>query len=162
MRKTFAEELKKQMRTNKDIVLLTGDLGYGVLDEIAQSPTFKKEKQYLNVGIREQTMVGMAAGLSLSGKIPVCYSITPFILYRPFEFIRNDLVYNKTPAVIVGSGRGKDYGKQGFTHWSEEEQDVAEILGLKIYAPEFKEDVPEHLQKALEEKTPTFLSLSRF
>ena len=71
-------------------------------------------------------MIGMAAGLAMENKVPVCYSITPFLIYRPFEFIRNFMQDEKIPIKLVGSGRGKDYIDSGFTNFSEE---VGPILG---------------------------------
>ena len=85
MRKTFSEQLYSEMKSNQDIFLIVGDVGYGVFDK------FKEDfpDRFINPGASEQLMIGMASGLAMDGKIPVVYSITPFILYRPFEFIRN-------------------------------------------------------------------------
>ena len=85
MRRHFSELLHKEMSRNKDIILLTGDLGYGLWDKIR----LDYSNRFYNVGSSEQLMLGMAAGAAMEGKIPIVYSITPFLLYRPFEFIRN-------------------------------------------------------------------------
>ena len=85
MRKKFSSKLHSEMSTNKDIVVLTGDLGYGLWDRIK----IDYPDRFFNFGSSEQLMLGAACGMAMEGKIPVVYSITPFLLYRPFEFIRN-------------------------------------------------------------------------
>ena len=80
------------MAKNESPFLLTGDLGYGLWDNVRRD----HPKQFCNVGSSEQLMMGMAAGLAMEGKVPVVYSITPFLLYRPFEFIRNYLNHEKS------------------------------------------------------------------
>ncbi len=105
MRKYFSELLYNEMAVNPDIVLLTGDLGYGLWNKIRLD--FKS--RFYNVGSSEQLMLGMASGMAMEGKIPIVYSITPFLLYRPFEFIRNYVDHEKLPVKLVGGGRDKDY-----------------------------------------------------
>ena len=73
-------------------------------------------------------MLGSACGMALEGKIPVVYSITPFLLYRPFEWIRNYLDHEKIPVKLIGGGRDKDYGYLGFSHWAEEDIDILSNL----------------------------------
>lgn len=154
MRREFAHMLHKAMEADSKIFLLIADLGYGILDKIRTD----FPDRALNVGSCEQLMIGMAVGLAQNGYKPVCYSISSFLLYRPFEFLRN-YVNHECPAVkLVGSGRDKDYGHCGFTHWSD---DDAKILGtlenIKIYKPpaltqevfdEFMSDGPAYLNLA--------------
>ena len=85
MRKAFANELYKLMKENEDIYLVLGDLGYGWFDK------HKKDfpKRVIDTGASEQAMMGIAVGLAMEGKLPFVYSITNFLLYRPFEWIRN-------------------------------------------------------------------------
>jgi transketolase len=81
-------------------------------------------------------MIGVAAGMAMEKKIPICYSITPFAIYRPFEFIRNFMNHDKIPIKIVGGGRDKDYGYLGFTHWAEEDLDILKVLtNIRCYKP---------------------------
>ena len=80
------------MKENKNIFLLTGDLGYNLWDNIKID--FKD--RFINAGSSEQLMMGMAIGLAMDGKIPIVYSITPFLLYRPFELIRNYVNHEKS------------------------------------------------------------------
>jgi len=91
MRPYFAECLHKEMKKNKDIYVLTSDLGYGMWDKIRKDYA----DRFINVGAAEQALIGISIGLALSGKIPVAYSITSFLLYRPFETIRNYVDYEK-------------------------------------------------------------------
>lgn len=122
MRRDFAKMLLTEMRKDrgKNIILITADMGYGLWDDI------RKEffDRFFNVGSAEQFMIGVAAGLAMEGKTPICYSITSFLLYRPFEFIRNFMEYEKLPIKLVGGGRDKDYGYLGFTHWAEEDMAI--------------------------------------
>lgn len=114
----------------------------------------------MNVGSSEQLMIGVAIGLSYSGYIPVCYSITPFLLYRPFEFIRNYLSHEQVPVKLVGSGRDRDYDHDGFSHWAEEDKRIMSQLDVTVCKPaKLTEKVFE--QFLLCEK-PAYLNLCRF
>lgn len=159
MRRDFAKLIREEMRVNKNIILLTGDLGYGLFDG------FDKEfpNQYYNVGSSEQLLLGIGIGISQQYKIPVCYSITPFLLYRPFELIRNYLGHENTPVKLVGSGRDREYSHDGFTHWAE---DDLETLGLftniEIYVPDTIDMLKKDFKNFLYKEEPAYLSLSRF
>ena len=105
-------------------------------------------------------MIGMGAGLAMEGKIPVCYSITPFVLYRPFEFIRNYLHHEQIPVKLVGSGRDDDYGPCGFSHYACEDTKVLEALpGIEAFWPQTKEDVD--IEKFLYSGKPSYINLRR-
>src|SRR3990167_2587106 len=106
MRYSFTSTLHKLATKNPRIMLLTGDVGYSVFDTfIARFPT-----QFINCGVAEQNMTGVAAGLAIEGKIPFIYSIIPFITMRNFEQIRNDICYQNLNVKIVGVGSGFSYG----------------------------------------------------
>jgi len=158
MRGVFGFELYKQMAKNKDIWLVVGDLGYGLFD--AHREDFPN--RFINVGAAEQTMVGVGVGLAEMGKIPICYSITPFLLYRPFETIRNYVNREKIPVKLIGSGRDKDYLDDGFSHWAEEDKYI--MNGFKnIWSrwPETKEEIPELVNEMLKIKKPFYINLQR-
>src|SRR5574343_6428 len=104
MRRLFADLLYEEMRLDDRIVLLTGDLGYGMWDKIRDTYS----DRFFNVGSAEQLLIGSAVGLALENKIPICYSVTSFLLYRPFEFIRNYLNHEKIPVKLLGGGLNKD------------------------------------------------------
>ena len=109
MRKAFVKVLNELCENNDKIILITGDLGFGVFDDFRN----KFPKQFLNAGIAEANIVGMAAGLALSGYRVFTYSIAPFLVYRAFEQIRDDLCYQNLPVTIVGVGSGLSYGNAG-------------------------------------------------
>lgn len=158
MRGWFAFELHAQMRTNSGIWVVTGDLGYGMFDKIKRDFA----KRFINVGAAEQTMMGIGVGLALEGQVPVVYSITPFLLYRPFETIRNYLHREGIPVKMVGGGRDRDYEIDGYSHWAEEDRQIMAILkGIESYWPETKEEVPELLERILTNGKPSYLNLRR-
>lgn len=154
----FAYELHKHMQKNKDIWVITGDLGYGMLDRI------KKDfpERFVNVGAAEQAMMGVAIGLALEGKIPFAYSITTFLIFRPFETIRNYINREKIPVRLIGSGRSKDYSKDGYSHWPLEEKKVMKILkNIKSCWPETKEEIPGLVKKMVKTNIPWYVNLKR-
>ena len=132
MRSKFAEILLTEALKNPNLLLLTGDLGYGVLDK------FMKEApgQFFNCGVAEQTMIGVAGGLSSQGKKVFVYSIANFPTFRCLEQIRNDLVYMGNNVSIVSVGAGFSYGSQGYTHHGIEDISIMRCLGkIKVYSP---------------------------
>lgn len=161
----FAYELYRYMEKDPDIWVITADLGYGMFDYIRRD----FPERFLNVGAAEQTMMGVGVGLALEGKKPFVYSITPFLVYRPFETIRNYIDHEKIPVRLVGSGRDKDYEHDGFSHWSEEVSVLFQPLALpypvfeNITAlwPQTKEEIPGMVRQMVEVNRPLFISLSR-
>lgn len=132
MRSTFVDTLTDLAQHDPRIVLLTGDLGYGVVERFAAAaPT-----RYLNVGVAEQNMIGVATGLAEAGYLPFVYSITTFATLRPYEFIRNGPVGQRLPVRIVGIGTGFDYGANGPTHYALEDVAVLRAQpGLTLITP---------------------------
>jgi len=158
MRGWFAWELHSSMSSNPKIWVVTGDLGYGMLDRIRDD----FPERFINVGAAEQSMVGIGIGLALEGKIPFVYSITPFLIYRPFETIRNYINREQIPVKLIGSGRDKDYLHDGFSHWAEEDRQVMKIFpNIKSFWPKTKEEIPKLLPEILSNKEPVYLNLSR-
>jgi len=159
MRQQFVANLLEEMHKNENIYVLLGDLGFNLFDEMRNL----YPSRCINIGASEQLMIGMAAGLAMENKIPVCYTITPFLIYRPFEFIRNFMQDEKIPIKLVGSGRGKDYIDSGFTHFSEE---VGPILGelnnISTYFPESESELLEIIPDFLSSSSPAFLSLRKY
>jgi transketolase len=154
----FGYELYKAMAVNERIILLTGDLGFGIFD--AHKEDFKD--RYYNVGASEQALMGIAVGLALEGKIPFVYSITNFLLYRAFETIRNYINHEKIPVKLCGSGRDKSYEHDGFSHWSEDAKDVLKVLpNIKTYWPDTIEEVIPMMKEIIENDKPTFISLKK-
>ena len=158
MRKQFSQRLHEEMSANKDIFVLTGDLGYGLWDRIR----IDYPNRFHNVGSSEQLMIGMAAGLAMDGKIPVVYSITPFLLYRPFEFIRNYVNHEALPVKLIGGGRGRDYGYLGFSHWAEEDLKIMQnFKNIKTLHPQSAEEMNNSFDLVVDKKTPLYMNLRR-
>ena len=158
MRRYFAEHLKNEITNNKDIILMTADLGFGLWDSIRD----EFPENYINVLSSEQLMIGMAAGMCLSGKIPVCYSITPFLLYRPFEFIRNYMNNDKVPIKLIGGGRGNDYAAAGKTHLAPESEKIMSVLkNIQCYYPKNKEEMSSVFHEFIYSSNPCYMSLKK-
>jgi len=158
LRRRFADEIYLAMKKNKNIVLVTGDLGYRIWDQVKQD----FPERFINVGAAEQSLIGISVGLALEGKIPITFSITPFLLYRPFETIRNYIDHEKIPVKLVGSGRNRDYEHDGFSHWSEEDKDIMKILKNIISVwPETADEVSLIVPKLLSDNKPWYINLKR-
>ena len=158
MRKQLFERVQQLMREDERFYLLTADLGYYLLDEIREEFPLR----FFNVGASEQFLVGAGVGLALSGKIPICYSITPFLLCRPFEIIRNYLNHEKIPVKLIGGGRGKDYGMDGFTHWAEDDDAIIRLFpNIQNFRPETQEDLDNHLERLLLKDAPVYINVSK-
>jgi len=158
MRKSFSQRLHKEMSKNKDIFLLTGDLGYGLWDKIK----IDYPHRFYNVGSSEQLLIGMSSGLAMAGKRPFVYSITPFLLYRPFEFIRNYVNHESLPVKLIGGGRNRDYGYLGFSHWAEEDKRImSNFENIKTIHPLNLEEMDKNFHFLVDYKTPVYMNLIR-
>jgi len=132
MRDAFLAALTSLAEKDKDVVLLTGDLGYGVFEEFE----FRFPGQYFNVGVAEQNMTGVASGLSLEGKKVVTYSIGNFPTLRCLEQIRNDACYHDANITVVASGGGFSYGSLGMSHHATEDLAILRSLpNISVVAP---------------------------
>ena len=154
----FSWYLYDFMEKYKNIILLTADLGFGQFNAIRED----FPSQFYNVGASEQAMLDIAVGLAMSNKIPVCYSITPFLIYRPFETIRNYIDRESIPVKLVGGGRDRDYLHDGFSHWSEELPIVLQTFtNIRRFFPSEIEQIEEITKIMLFNDKPCFLSLRR-
>lgn len=132
MRMTFTETLVKIAEQDPRIILLTGDLGYMVLEPYIE----KFPDRFINVGVAEQNMIGVATGLAEAGYIPWVYSIVTFATLRGYEFIRNGPILHQLPVRVVGIGGGVEYGVNGPTHQGLEDIAVMRTQpGLTVVAP---------------------------
>jgi transketolase len=158
MRKCFADILHQYMARNTNIWVITADLGYKMWDMIRDD----YPQRFLNVGASEQAMMGIAVGLALEGKIPVVYSITPFLLYRPFETLRNYVNHEKIPVKLIASGRGRDYARDGFSHWAEEDCDVLKVLSnVESRWPESNQELPAMIDEMITCPVPYYINLKK-
>lgn len=132
MRNTFIDELCALAERDERIWLLCGDLGYSVLERFAT----RFPDRYLNAGVAEQNMTGVAAGLALAGKIVFTYSIANFPIMRALEQVRNDVCYHNLSVKIVSVGCGTAYGTHGYTHHGVEDLAVMRALpNMTVLAP---------------------------
>lgn len=158
MRKAFIQSLTKLAAADQRILLLTGDLGYLVVEEFVE----KFPKQFFNVGAAEQNMVGIATGLAEAGFIPFVYSIAPFAALRPFEFIRNGPIYHQLPVRIVGIGQGVEYGYNGHSHFGVDDVGVLRTQpGLTIIAPADDGQTAAAVEKTQDLEGPIYFRLSK-
>src|SRR5262245_32799658 len=132
MRVTFFETLAELAASDRRIVLMTGDIGFMVLDAFVS----RHPDRFFNAGVAEQNMMGLATGLAEAGFIPFVYSIIPFAVLRPYEFVRNGPVLHGLPVRIVGVGAGVEYGQHGFSHYGLEDIAVTRTHpNLAVLAP---------------------------
>jgi transketolase len=132
VRHAFISGLVEIAERDPRVMLLTADLGYTVIEQFAD----RFPSRFLNVGVAEQNMVGVATGLAASGFVPFVYSIVPFAVLRPYEAIRNGPVFHHLPVRIVGVGGGIEYGFNGPSHFGLEDLAVMRAQpGLHVIAP---------------------------
>ena len=156
MRQTFFDLLFHNMENDSRIFAVTADLGYSYFDNIAKLFPCR----FCTVGAAEQLAVGAGVGLSLEGKIPIVYSITPFLLYRAAEFLRNYLNHENIPVKLVGSGYLDDYSHDGFTHYCD--LDLLKCFpNIEVFVPKDEATLTYCLQEFLYNGKPSVLVLRR-
>lgn len=156
MRTAYLDTLYDLAAKDKRVYALISDNGAIVYDK------YRKDlaSQYLNLGISESNMLGMAAGMASCGKIPYAYTIGAFLAYRAFEFIRNDICLQKQNVKIVGTGAGEVYSALGPTHHSTEDLGGLRALpNLKIICPASPLEVKKATVAAYEYEGPVYLRL---
>lgn len=158
MRRAFAAALVEIARVDTRVMLLTGDLGYQVLEPFIEACP----DRFINAGVAEQNMVGMATGLAERGFIPFVYSIATFAVLRPFEFIRNGPVLHHLPVRVVGVGGGFDYGMNGVSHYGLEDLAVLRCLpSLTIVAPADHRQAVSALSQTWDADGPVYYRIGR-
>ncbi len=159
MRGWFAAALHEAMARDKSVWCVTGDLGWKMLNDIQRD----YPDRFVNCLASEQAMLGVAVGLALQGKKPFVYSITPFLIYRPFEWLRNYLNHEGVPVRLVGSGLDDDYKHDGFTHHANDARKLMalQFTNIDTYFPCDKTIVPRIVNAMVESNIPSFLSLRR-
>ena len=158
MRQEGINLLEAEMAKDERIITLTADLGFGLLDRIKNN----FPDRFYNVGAAEQLLIGAGVGLAENGKIPVCYSMSSFVLYRPFEFLRNYVNAEKIPVKLIGSGRDKDYAHDGLSHWAHDDEQVLSCLpNIRIYKPRDIAELEAIFSEYLYSPEPAYLNLTR-
>ncbi|MBD3338562.1 MAG: transketolase, partial [Candidatus Lokiarchaeota archaeon] len=157
MRNSFIHALEEYSQPNT--ILIVGDLGFGVVEN------FKKKypNQYINAGVAEQNMTGLAAGLALGGKKVFTYSIANFTILRPLEQIRNDIAYHDLNVTMVSVGGGLAYGSLGFSHHATEDLAIMRALpGMTVLAPGDTVEAFEITKRIIQDDLgPAYLRLGR-
>ena len=158
MRAAFSDTLVRLAKADPNVLLLTGDHGYALFDD------FRREcpAQYINAGIAEQNMVGMAAGLARAGFRPFVYGLAAFIPVRVVEQIKLDVAHDQLPVIFIGDGAGFVYSHLGTSHQSTE--DIActrAIPNLAIYSPADRFEVTACMEMAYHTKSPVYLRMGK-
>jgi transketolase len=158
VRNNFIKKLIEIADKDKRVVLLTADLGFSVLEDFAN----KFPDRFYNVGVSEQNMIGVATGLSESGFIPFTYSIAPFSLLRPYEFIKNGPILHNFPVRIIAIGPGFEYGNLGSTHHLIEDIAMTRLFpNLSIYSPINSQNAASILEKSYLESNPIYYRIGK-
>lgn len=155
MRQTFGQVLVELADKDSTIILLVGDIGYLYFDEFRT----RFPSRFINMGVCEQAMVGVAAGLALVGLKPYVYTITPFLIERPFEQVKLDIDQQCVNVKLVGYG---DYPDQGPTHGTLDSKKLSELfVNIVSYFPKSTKETRQALLESYETRSPTFISLMR-
>ena len=160
MRNAFAQAFAAATDLDSRLRLIVADISpAGEMTEFRE----RHPESFLNVGIAEQSMIGIAAGLAQGGLKPFCYTIATFALFRPFEFVRNDICYQNVPVTIVGIGAGLCYSMLGATHHAREDIALAALLpNMQIIAPCDPQETAEATRWLAEHNTePAYLRLGK-
>lgn len=158
MRNAFADEMTRLAATDPRVVLLSGDIGNKLFDKLKAVD----ESRFYNCGVAEANMMGVAAGLAMSGLRPFVYTITPFTTTRCFEQIRVDVCYHGAPVVIVGTGSGLSYAELGPTHHSLEDLAILRTLpGMRVLAPCDATELRLMLRQTLADASPTYIRIGK-
>ena len=158
MKIAFVKTLTDLASRDPRIILLTGDLGYMALEEFAD----RFPDRFFNVGVAEQNLVGLATGLAESGYIPFVYSIVPFVVLRPYEFIRNGAIQHQLSVRIVGIGGGFEYGTNGLSHYGLEDIGVLRLQpGMTVIAPADHEQASTALRATWDMPGPIYYRLGK-
>lgn len=158
MRAAFSDTLVRLAKADPNVLLLTGDHGYALFDD------FRREcsAQYINAGIAEQNMVGMAAGLARAGFRPFVYGLSAFIPVRVVEQIKLDIAHDKLPVVLIGDGAGFVYSHLGTSHQSTEDLACTRAIpDLAVYSPADRFEVTACMEQAYHSKAPVYLRMGK-
>ena len=155
MRKAFARVLNRIAERDETVYLLVGDIGYGIFDEFrARFP-----ERFINMGICEQSMIGVAAGMALEGLKPYVYAITPFLIERPFEQVKLDVDQQNVNVKLVGYA---DYPGQGPTHAELDGRHMAAMFSRIVsYFPRNAQETEDALEESHRSGGPAFISLKK-
>jgi len=153
MRRCLGNVLSKLAEQDESVYLIVGDIGFKVFDEFRE----KFPERFINIGLCEQSMIGVAAGMALEGLKPWVYTITPFLIERPFEQIKLDIDQQNVNVNLVGFS---DYPTLGPTHTElDGRKTMSMFKNIRSWFPEDREETEKNLYQAYEYTGPTFISL---
>lgn len=156
LRKPFFDNLEKIMAKDKKVIFITCDLGFSYYEKIQK----RFPKRFLNVGIIESTATGIAAGLADSGFKPYLYSNIPFVIFKNYEHLRNEIAYSNSNVKIIGYSMP---GFLGFTHNLEKKENEEDLLknlpNLQRYYPSTEKELEKIMIKSYNNKKPTYIRL---
>lgn len=158
MRDAFSAELVRLGKADPNVLLVTGDHGYALFD------SFRKAcpAQYINAGIAEQNMVGMAAGLARIGFRPFVYGLSAFVPVRVLEQIKLDVAHDRLPVIFIGDGAGFVYSHLGTSHQSTEDIACARAIpNLSVYSPADRFEVTACMEMAYQSKSAVYLRMGK-
>ena len=158
MRNTFIDELVLQAETNEKVALVVGDLGYSVVEPFAE----KFPERFINAGVAEQNMMGLAAGMASEGYHVFVYSIANFPTFRCAEQIRNDVAYHNLPVTVVAVGGGLAYGNLGYSHHAIQDYALIRVMpNMLIAAPGDPFEVRACISYLIKNPGPSYLRLGK-
>ena len=158
MRNDFVKQTLLEMERDKNIFFLTGDLGFNALELIQK----RFPSRFINAGIAEGNMIGLAAGLALTGKKVICYSIASFLTMRPYEQIRTDICYDNLDVKLFGPGGGYNYPTHGVTHHTIEDVAIMNVLpNMTVVCPAYSWEAREATSALIRRNGPTYMRLSK-
>ena len=158
MRNALRDALLEIKKKNDGLYLIVGDIGFGVFEEFEKN--YKED--YLNIGICEANMIGVSAGMAMTGFTPLVYTIVPFLTMRCFEQIRVDIAMHNQKVVLIGVGGGLAYGNLGPTHHSFEDIVLMSMLpNFKVFSPSQPNEGKVCLDLALAYEGPSYIRLGK-
>ncbi|GAM10556.1 hypothetical protein OR1_02845 [Geobacter sp. OR-1] len=158
MRNRFIDTLIAAGEGRDDLIFLSGDAGLGVFDGLRRDAP----GSFVNMGVAEQNMAGFAAGLAMTGHKVVMYNIIPFLLYRCYEQVRNDICYQGLPVIMAGIGSGITYAPQGMSHYSIEDLGIAATMpNLAVISPCDATEARAAAEYALSADQPVYVRLAK-
>lgn len=158
MRDIFVKQVLNIATKDKDVFFLTADLGFGAFDILEK----KLQKRYINVGVSEQNMIGVATGLAMEGKKVITYSIANFAFMRCLEQIRNDAAYHDCNITIVANGAGYSYGQLGMSHHATEDIAImSAIPNINVHSPATENDIKFILNDSIKNKFVNYIRLDK-
>ena len=158
MRNIFVKKIIEHSKKNRNLYFLSADLGFNSFEILKD----ELKERFINVGVAENNMAGIAAGLALQNKDVYMYSIVPFIIFRSFEQIRNNICHNNLNVKIIGGGGGFSYGDQGISHNTSEDLSVTRVLpNLKVFTPSTKSEVEYVFDYCFKNNGPAYFRLGK-